>query len=709
MVVFTMVRVWFQNNFIYQLNTSKALLFNNNIVKSIVASSLAIVPFAIIRALLLVCSVISGYVGWHAFALWLDQLQQTLMDFMPILMNAFMALHWAIRNRRSVTHFLTVNICSLLFISRAISNDRLFFLDISIPVALFSGIIVNYCLDRFIGQVDKQFGAQTKNIKNTVLFFFSIFTISFCTFVISFLAHHLFSLMPGYIENALQHSYPQTFSTGLLYIVLRCIPWFFGLHGYFLFCDIDATFLAEAQANIAAWHAGHADLNILSPEFYNIWCTIGGTGSTLSMLLCIIFTKKSSHRHIIGPSVPLAIFNINEPLIFGLPIVMNPVLIIPFILVPAVSYIIAYTATAWHLVPPISVAVSWSVPPILSTWIGTNGSIAAIILNLIIIVVGMLIYAPFLQRWTISKKNNQQQHLFLPPTNLELMPNHRKLKDEKEYMEALEHVHQLQSSGHFILYFQPQVRLSDRRIIGMEALIRHKGNDGKISPPTFLQYYDRLNAMPDIDFWVMEQAVSYLRQHLSQYTGMTLSVNVSPQTLVDKRLFNVISRILSEPLPAGWELEIEITESQAVNAPEHVAEILAQLKLRGIKIALDDFGAGYSTLNYLTRYPLDKIKLDRSLVIGLGKKGGLQFLRQVTKLCQITECHVVIEGVETEDELRQILIEGVETEHEMALVQSAGIELAQGFLFWRPLPIDEICRVLEKNNPSTEAQGQEQR
>lgn len=699
-----MVRVWFHNNFIYQLNTSKALLFNNNIVKSIVASSLAIVPFAIIRALLLVCSVISGYVGWHAFASWLDQLQQTLMDFMPILMNAFMALHWAIRNRRSVTHFLTVNICSLLFISRAISDDRLFFLDISIPIALFSGIIVNYFLDRFIAQVDKQLGAQTKNIKNTVLFFFSILIISFCTFVISFLAHHLFSLVPGYIENALQHSYPTTFSTGLLYIVLRCIPWFFGLHGYFLFSDIDANFLAEAQANILAWQAGHADLNILSPEFYNIWCTIGGTGSTLSMLLCIIFTRDSSHRHVIGPSLPLAIFNINEPLIFGLPIVMNPVLIIPFILVPMVSYIIAYTATAWHLVPAISVAVNWSVPPIISTWIGTNGSIAAIILNLMIIAVGMLIYAPFLQRWKISTKNNPQQHLFLPPTNLELMPNHRKLKEEKEYMEALDHVHQLQSSGNFILYFQPQVRLSDRRIIGMEALIRHRSNNGKISPPTFLQYYDRLNAMADIDFWVMEQAVSYLRQHLSHYTGMTLSVNVSPQTLVDKRLFNVISRILSEPLPAGWDLEIEITESQAVNAPEQVADILAQLKLRGIKIALDDFGAGYSTLNYLTRYPLDKIKLDRSLVQGLGKKGGLQFLRQVTKLCHTTQCHVVIEGVETEDELRQILIEGVETEQEMALVQSAGIELAQGFLFWRPLPIDEICLVLEKNNLSKKEQ-----
>jgi EAL domain-containing protein (putative c-di-GMP-specific phosphodiesterase class I)/cellobiose-specific phosphotransferase system component IIC len=692
-----MVRVWLQNNFIYQLNTGKALLFNNNIVKAIVASSLAIVPFAIIRALLLVCSVISGHLGWATFAHWLEQLQQTLMDFMPILMNAFMALHWAIRNRRSVVHFLTVNLCSLLFISCAISQDRLFFMDISIPVALLSGIVVNALLDLVIGAVDKQPALQTRNAKHIALFLFSIAMISAFAFLAHTLTQYVFDPLSPLIRHTLEQSYPQSFSTGLLYIVLRCIPWLFGIHGYFVFSDIDANFIAEAQANMAAWHAGQASLHILSPEFYNVWCTMGGTGNTLSLLLCILLSKDNSHRHILGPSLPLAIFNINEPLIFGLPIVMNPLLIIPFVLVPAVSYIIAYTATAWHWVPAISETVSWSMPPLVSTWMGTNGSMAAMALNLLIIVVGAMIYAPFIQRWTLSKKNTPDQHLFLQPTNLELIPDHRELNEEKAYLEALEQVYQLQSSGHFILYFQPQVRISDRRIIGMEALIRHQGNDGKITPPYFLDYYDRLHAMADIDFWVMEQAVSYLREYLSEYTGMTLSVNVSPQTLHDPRLFNVISRILSEPLPAGWTLEMEITESQALADPEQVSFILAELKQRGIKIALDDFGAGYSTLNYLTRYPLDKIKLDRSLVQGLAKKGGLQFLNQVTKLCRLTECHVVIEGVETEDELRQILIEGIETEQEMALVRSVGIELAQGFLFWRPLPIDEICRVLEHN------------
>jgi len=692
-----MVKTWLHNNFIYQLNTSKAVLFNNNIIRAIVASSLAIVPFVIIRALLLVSSVIAAHLGWVTFASWLEQLQQTLMDFMPILMNAFMALHWAIRNHRSVVHFLTVNFCSLLFISCAISHDRLFFMDISIPVALLSGLVVNTLLDRVIGAVDKQPRLQTRNKKHFALFLFSVVMISVFAFVVNTLMQEIVNPLAPIIRHTLEQSYPQSFATGLLYIVLRCIPWLFGIHGYFIFSDIDSHFIAQAQANITAWHAGQESLNILSPEFYNIWCTMGGTGNTLSLLLCILFSKDNSHRHILGPSLPLAIFNINEPLIFGLPIVMNPLLIIPFVLVPAVSYIIAYTATAWHLVPTISETVSWSVPPIISTWIGTNGSLAAIALNLLIIVVGAMIYAPFIQRWTLSKKNAPDQHLFMQPTNLELVPDHRALTEEKAYLEALDRVYALQSSGHFVLYFQPQVRLSDRRIIGMEALIRHQGNDGTLTPPYFLDDYNRLNAMADIDFWVMEQAVGYLREHLSDYRDMTLSVNVSPQTLHDPRLFNVISRILSEPLPAGWTLEMEITESQALTNPEQVSFILGQLKQHGIKIALDDFGAGYSTLNYLTRYPLDKIKLDRSLVQGLSKKGGLQFLNQVTKLCRLTECHVVIEGVETEDELRQILIEGIETEHEMTLVRSVGIDLAQGFLFWRPLPIDEMCRVLEKN------------
>lgn len=689
---------WFQNTFIYQLNNSRILLFNNRIIKSIVASSLAIVPFAIIRALLLVSSIVCNQLGWGRFSVQLFQLQETLTEFMPIAINAFMALHWAIRNRYSVIHFLTINLCSLLFISRVISNDKLFFFDITVPLALLSGISVNFLLEKAIAFVDSIHFLKSKSRKTSALFFCSVLIITFVTLIIGVLAHSIYLSVFPVISQTLLHSYPDNFVDGLIYIVLRCIPWFFGIHGYFICADIDAGFITDMNSNIAAWHAGQAQLNVISPVFYNIWCTMGGTGNTLGMLLCILLNKKSPHRHMLGLSLPLSLFNVNEPLIFGLPIVMNPLLIIPFVLVPAVSYTIAYTATVWHLVPPVSEAVNWSVPPILSTWLATGGSVSAILLNIVIIGISALIYAPFVKKWSISKTKTPELNLFLPPTNLDLVPGHTLQSEEKSYLEALNNVQQLQSSGHFILYFQPQVRISDRRIIGVEALIRHQGEDGKITPPIFLQYYDRLNAMADIDFWVIEQSVNYLHHHLQEFNEMTLSVNVSAQTLLDKRLFKVISQVLDKPLPPGWTLEMEITESQAVIDPVNVTSVLTKLKSMGIRIALDDFGAGYSTLNYLTRYPLDKIKLDRSLVQGLSENGGLQFLKQVTRLCRLTHCNLVIEGVETEDELRQVLIEGIETDQELAQVCSVGIELAQGFLFWRPLPVEKLCQVLKENH-----------
>ena len=126
---------------------------------------------------------------------------------------------------------------------------------------------------------------------------------------------------------------------------------------------------------------------------------------------------------------------------------------------------------------------------------------------------------------------------------------------------------------------------------------------------------------------------------------------------------------------------MEITESQRVKEPEQIIEVLAELRQLGIKIALDDFGSGYSTLSYLTQYELDKIKLDRTLVLGLAREGGEEFLHHVVQLCKSSGSLV--------------LIEGVETEKEHQIVKNCGIHLAQGFLFHRPQPMNNLCKLLE--------------
>ena len=189
--------------------------------------------------------------------------------------------------------------------------------------------------------------------------------------------------------------------------------------------------------------------------------------------------------------------------------------------------------------------------------------------------------------------------------------------------------------------------------------------------------------MAEIDFWVMENAVAWIRKWLPHARDMTLSINVSPQKLLDDRLLKIIKKVLNDPLPAGWTLELEITESQAMEDVAKIQPVLEHISGMGIHIALDDFGSGYSTISHLIHFPLDKIKLDRNIVTGLQRHGGYRFLERIVGFCAITGCTILIEGVETQEELKQ--------------VRDSGVEVVQGFLFYPPLSGDALKAVLDSH------------
>lgn len=270
------------------------------------------------------------------------------------------------------------------------------------------------------------------------------------------------------------------------------------------------------------------------------------------------------------------------------------------------------------------------------------------------------------------------------PVDIALRPSHQHLADLDAIQEAREQIARLHASGEFILYFQPQICLKAKKISGLEVLIRHRSHDGKITPPIFLQYYERLGLMIELDFWVIAKSIEHIHQHMPELEDdMMLSINVSPQTLLDPRLAKVMAETLSVPLPARWTLEFEITESAQLVDHAHVSRVLADLSQRRIKVALDDFGSGYSTLSYLTRYSLDKIKLDRTLVQGLQANNGIEFFNQVVSLCKIGQAQVLVEGVETREELSHVF--------------SAGVDAVQGYFFYRPLPLDDVTRLLRES------------
>jgi len=196
-------------------------------------------------------------------------------------------------------------------------------------------------------------------------------------------------------------------------ISLYSFFWTLGIHGTrVVFGVMDSILLPAMDQNRLALEAGHQAPNIVTLQFYdNFVNSLGGCGATLGLIICIILLAKSKQAKSIGKlALAPAIFNISEPIIFGIPIVMNPIMMIPFILAPLAVGSLTYIAMATGLVSyPAGIAVPWTVPSFFSGFLATNGDWRAIILQGVNILVSALIYWPFLKAWDHKMVQQEQE------------------------------------------------------------------------------------------------------------------------------------------------------------------------------------------------------------------------------------------------------------------------------------------------------------
>ena len=173
--------------------------------------------------------------------------------------------------------------------------------------------------------------------------------------------------------------------------------WFFGLHGSNILDPVmQAVFQPLATANADLLILGKEMKYIVTKSFFDGFVYMGGSGTTVGLLAAIfVFSKKKAHRSIAKLAAPTSLFNINEPVVFGLPIVLNPLFVIPFLFGPVILTIISYTATAAGIVPMTSVIIPWTTPPIIGAFLATNGSIAAAILAAFNLCLTFIMYTPF--------------------------------------------------------------------------------------------------------------------------------------------------------------------------------------------------------------------------------------------------------------------------------------------------------------------------
>ena len=160
----------------------------------------------------------------------------------------------------------------------------------------------------------------------------------------------------------------------------------------------DPLLRGAIAVNMTAYEQGHEIPNIITMPFWDVYMSIGGSGLTIGLLLAVmIASKRKEMKEIAKISFGPSVFNINEPVIFGMPIMLNPILAIPFIITPLVTGTIGYFATSMGFAGKAVVMVPWTTPPIINAWLSTAGSMGAVATQIVCIIVAMLIYLPFVK------------------------------------------------------------------------------------------------------------------------------------------------------------------------------------------------------------------------------------------------------------------------------------------------------------------------
>ncbi|WP_442867203.1 EAL domain-containing protein [Acidovorax sp. NCPPB 3576] len=207
------------------------------------------------------------------------------------------------------------------------------------------------------------------------------------------------------------------------------------------------------------------------------------------------------------------------------------------------------------------------------------------------------------------------------------------------------------------LVYQPQIDLATRSLVGLEALVRWRMDDGQLIPPDqFIPVAEHSGLIVALGKWVLSTACACMRELLDAgHAPGRMAVNVSSVQLQDPAFFDTVCAALADSGLQGPQLELEITESVAALPTQMLNSTLSSLRAQGISIAIDDFGTGYSSLSYLERLPLDRIKIDRSFVRHLGEPHGVRIAEMVAQLGRKLGLQVLAEGIEDAAALRALL------------------------------------------------------
>ena len=485
----------------------------------------------------------------------------------------------------------------------------------------------------------------------------------------------------------------RSYFSGLLFLLLISIMWWFGIHGNNVLNQV-------AEDMFVAILPGE----IVSKSFIDTFVNMGGTGCTLGLLFAMmIFGKRSSTKKLSHMALLPGIFNIGELMVFGLPVIYNPMMIIPFLLSPILCYTNAFLLTKAGILPQVTNSVVWTTPAFLSGFFAT-GSVAGVIVQILNILLSIALYAPFVILYEkksldqfsgvmnelvgILKKceetteeivlteceGNAGRLAKLLATDLEVSLASSKIEDSA-----------ISPESPLLIKYQPQFD-NTGHCIGAESLLRwnHKSY-GIIYPPLVVHLAKESGMLYKLETYIIEKSIRDSASFLECFGDkFKLSVNVTVTTLYDKRFVEFLQTLSQRYHLKQGNICIEITEETELVTTEETGELIKKIRSFGYTFALDDFSMGHTSLQYLQHNQFDLVKLDGNLVKSLlGNDRTKEIINSIVYLSKSLDFKVLAEFVET-------------TEQKEAL-ERVGCLLYQGYLYSPAVDKDTLLSMGKKN------------
>ncbi|ELH3007046.1 TPA: PTS sugar transporter subunit IIC/EAL domain-containing protein [Vibrio vulnificus] len=623
-----------------------------------------LIPCLMLSAFALFFASMGEFVGGGRSG-WINALydvHNAIASFFPYLMTATISYVLAMQWKLARPPMALLSIIFLLIVGHVVPADdtlKMFHIVIAIVTPLYAIPILAHLLHVPQLRITNS-DSGGKLVKESLNLVLPALLTAFIVVVINYLIFSMISFGDGLKLVQLDYA-NEPYEFGITFAAMNSLLWFLGVHGYYALLPLVELLQQASSLNYSTFVAGGEGHYAMNLSMMGTFVFIGGSGATLSLVVSmLLFAKQKSLKLIAIASIPIGLINVNEILLFGLPIILNPRMFLPFFLTPAVHVVTTLLAIEIGVIDVPSASVPFNAPIIINAWLATSGDWGGVLLQLFNIAVGVVIYYPSVRNLNRLYSNREIKIDFLDTVYVRRREEADTLKDDpiatandrarraQEVEQRLEHI----GSKEFCLEYQPQVSHQTGRVVGCEALIRAIEPDGTlVYPGTFLPWLEEAGLMKDVDLWVLKTVAKDIQEWNRIGLYVPVSINLTPAFLADQECMDKLEYILA---PVASQVHIEITEETLLVDEQVLARSFNLLHQLGVAVYIDDFGTGFSSLSYLNRFEVDAIKVDRSFVLALDNEKGKKVFMSLLSVAEQLGLEVVIEGVESQQQLNHI-------------------------------------------------------